>query len=131
VKALPAGEMAEYEGLSLIRYKDKYIFAGSGVAGLNPTDTTYAVADTPLGPYMVKGLMSEKKTWRSQLSSFAVISETNTLLALCEQWLIGPDGQPAPAEKSTQLWLPVSFDPNTGTARMRYVREWDPSRPQE
>jgi hypothetical protein len=131
VKALPAGHLTEYEGLSMARFKDKYIFAGSGVAGLDPTETTYAVADAAIGPYTVKGLMSEKKTWRSQLSSLTVIPETNTLFALCEQWLIGPDGQPITAEKSTQLWIPVSFDPKTGTARMRYVKEWDPSLTQE
>lgn len=48
-----------------------------------------AVADAPMGPYEVKGLMSEQKTWRSQISSFCHIPETDTLFALCEQWLIG------------------------------------------
>lgn len=131
VKALPAGHLKEYEGLSFVRYKGKYIVAGSGTAGLDPTDTTYAVADAPMGPYTVKGLMSEKKTWHSQISSFCLIPETDTLFALCEQWLTGPDGKPAPAERSTQLWLPVTFDPTTGTARMQYVGQWDPRRKQE
>jgi hypothetical protein len=125
VIALPAHREG-YEGLSLTRFKGKYILAGSGVAGLDPTDTTYAVADAPMGPYTVKGLLSEQKTWRSQISSFCHIPETDTLFALCEQWLTGPDGRPAPAERSTQLWLPVTFDPQTGIARMRYVEQWDP-----
>ena len=29
-------------------------------------------------------------------------------------------------ERSTQLWLPVIFDPKTGIAQMRYVEQWDP-----
>ena len=39
-----------YEGAAIAKYKGKYIVAGSGVLGWNPTDTTYAVADAPLGP---------------------------------------------------------------------------------
>jgi len=130
VKVLPAGGHHSYEGLSMARYKGKYLYAGSGVAGLDPSDTTYAVADAPMGPYTVKGLMSEQKTWSSQISSFCHIPETDTLFALCEQWLTGPDGQKVTAEASTQLWLPVSFDPVTGIARMQYTRQWAPRLPQ-
>ena len=36
---------------------DDYIAAGSGVEGWNPTDTSYAVADAPLGPYREMGRM--------------------------------------------------------------------------
>ena len=48
-----------HEAAALIRYKGKYIAAGSGVEGGNPTDTRYAVADAPLGPYREMGLMSQ------------------------------------------------------------------------
>jgi hypothetical protein len=115
-----------HEGSSMALYKGKYIVAGSGVAGLDPTDTTYALADSPLGPYVEKGLMSEQKTWNSQISAFVYLPETDLLFAMNEQWLLGPDGQRAPAEQSTQLWLPVSFDPGTGVARMQFVEQWDP-----
>lgn len=132
VNALPAGDGKRYEGLSLARFKGKYLIAGSGVEhGLDPSDTTYAVADAPLGPYVVKGLMSEQKTWRSQISSFCLIPETDTLFALCEQWLLGPDGQPAIAERSTQLWLPIALDPKTGIAKMLPLKQWDPRQAQK
>jgi len=49
------GRQKQYEGAALIRYKGKYIAAGSGVEGWNPTDTSYAVADAPLGPYREMG----------------------------------------------------------------------------
>ncbi|RPJ19309.1 MAG: hypothetical protein EHM35_20815 [Planctomycetaceae bacterium] len=127
--ALQAGGGKSYEGASLIRYRGKYIVAGSGVEGLKPTDTTYAVADSPLGPYTYKGLMSQQKTWRSQISSFFYLSESDQLIALCEQWLIGPDGKRVPAELSSQLWLPVTFDPDTGIAQMQHVEQWDPWAP--
>ena len=113
----------------MVRRKGNYIVAGSGVAGLKPTDTAYAVADSPLGPYTYKGLMSQQNTWNSQISSFFYLAESDQLIALCEQWLIGPDGNTVPAELSCQLWLPVSFDPGTGVAQMHHVTQWDPWKP--
>ena len=124
--ALQAGGGRVYEGSSMVRYKGKYIVAGSGVAGLNPTDTTYAVADSPLGPYTYKGLMSQQNTWSSQISSFLYLAESDRLIALCEQWLTGPNGERVPAEQSCQLWLPVTFDPASGAAKMEHVPQWDP-----
>jgi Glycosyl hydrolases family 43 len=115
-----------HEGSSMVLYKGKYIVAGSAVVGLDPSDTTYALADSPLGPYVEKGLMSEQKTWNSQISAFVYLPETDLLFAMNEQWLLGPDGKRAPAEQSTQLWLPVTFDPTTGVARMQFVEQWDP-----
>lgn len=116
----------QHEGSSMALYKGRYLVAGSLVAGLDPSDTYYAVADAPLGPYEYKGLMSEQKTWNSQISAFVHIAESDRLMAMCEQWLIGPDGKRAPAEESCQLWLPVSFDPKTGVARLDHVAQWDP-----
>lgn len=124
--ALPAGEGKFYEGESMVRYKGKYLIDCSSVDGLNPTDTTYAVADSPMGPYTAKGLMSEQKTWKSQISAFFYLEESDRLTAMCEQWLTGPDGKRAPAELSCQLWLPVNFEPATGTARMQHVNRWNP-----
>jgi hypothetical protein len=132
VVALPAAGRNTYEGVCLARFKGKYIACGSGVVGLKASDTTYAVADHPMGPYVVKGLMSEQRTWGSQISSFCYIQETDGLFALCDQWLTSPDGQPtARAEQSAQLWLPVIFDASKERAQMRYVEQWDPRAEQE
>jgi hypothetical protein len=117
-----------HEGAALIKYKGKYIAAGSGVEGWNPTDTSYAVADAPLGPYKEMGLMSEKRTWSSQISNFVHVKESNILFAMCDQWIAGGAGadRSLPHDRSRQLWLPVDFDPATGVAKMRHVSEWDP-----
>jgi hypothetical protein len=124
---LQGSKESQYEGVCLARYKGKYIVAGSGVVGLAPSETSYAVADTPMGPYRAKGLMSENKTWNSQVGSFFYIRESDRLMALCDQWLIAPDGSPVQrSEQSAQLWLPADFDPATETAKLRYVKEWDP-----
>ena len=125
--ALKSGQRSRrHEGAALIRYKGKCIAAGSGVDGWNPTDTSYAVADAPLGPYHEMGLMSEKKTWSSQISNFVYIAESDKVFAMCDQWFRGPYGEGVEIDKSCQLWLPVSFDPASGAAKMLHVKEWDP-----
>ena len=120
------GRGKRHEGAALIRHRGKYIAAGSGVRGWNPTETSYAVADAPLGPYREVGLMSEQRTWNSLLSNFVHIAESDRVFAMCDQWFRGPAGQRAPIDKSCQLWLPVSFDPKTETAKMLHVDQWGP-----
>lgn len=50
----------------------------------------------------------------------------DTLFAMCDQWFRGPQGERVPIDKTLQLWLPVTFDPQTGVARMQRVNEWQP-----
>ncbi len=120
------GKSKRYEGAALIRYKGKYIAAGSGVEGWNPTDTSYAVADAPLGPYREMGRMSEQRTWNSQISNVVYIAESDKVFAMCDQWFRGPKGERVPIDESCQLWLPVSFDPVSGAAKMLNVDAWNP-----
>ena len=120
------GRQKRYEGAALIRYMGKYIAAGSGVEGWNPTDTSYAVADAALGPYREMGRMSENRTWNSQISNFVSVAESGKVFAMCDQWFRGPMGERVPIDESSQLWLPLSFDPATGMAKMLYVDEWSP-----
>jgi hypothetical protein len=89
-----------YEGVCLGKYKRKYIAAASGVAGLGPSESTFAVADQPLGPWRVKGIISEQKTWNSQIGSFFYLKESDTMIVLCDQWLKGPKGERVPAAGS-------------------------------
>ncbi len=113
------------EGSAMIKYRGKYIVAGSGVRGWSATETVYAVASSPLGPYSEKRVMSEKKTWRSQISNFLYIKETDTVMAICDQWWAGPKGY-GDLEESRQLWIPVSFDPATDEAKMIHKEQWTP-----
>jgi hypothetical protein len=119
------GSGQQYEGAAIAKYKGKYIVAGSGVMGWNPTETTYAVADTPLGPYSAPRGMSEQWTWKSQISNFLYVHESDTLIALCDQWWMGPAGR-NDLEQSRYLWLPVVFNPTTRQAQMVYGSEWHP-----
>jgi hypothetical protein len=72
------------------------------------------------------GLMSEQRTWNSQISNFVYIAESDKVFAMCDQWFRGPQGQRVPIDQSCQLWLPVSFDSMTGVAEMQHVKGWDP-----
>lgn len=119
VVAIPSGG----EAPAMARYKGKVIIAASGVNGWAPTETSYVVSDSPLGPYSKPDIMTEQRTWGGQITSFLHIRETDTLIAMCDQWW-NPDK--TDLNKSRYLWLPVDVDPETGTARMKYRKEWNP-----
>jgi hypothetical protein len=70
------------------------------------------------------GMMSENRTWNSQISNFVYIAESDKVLAMCDQWFRGPKGERVPIDESCQLWLPLSFDQATGVVKMLYVDEW-------
>ena len=112
-----------HEAPAMIKYKGKYIVAGSGVDGWNSTETDYSVSSSPMGPYGEQKRMSENKTWNSQITSFLLIKESGILMGMFDQWWI-PDS--ANLNKSRYLWLPVSFDPGTEIAKIDYLEKWDP-----
>ena len=114
-----------HEAPAMIKYRGQYIIAASGVNGWAPTETAYAVASRPLGPYGEPKQMSEQRTWDSQLTQFVLFPETDTLMAMCDQWWV-PDKKDL--NKSRYLWIPVDFDPARGIARMEYRAVWTPLR---
>jgi len=114
---------ARHEAPAMIKYRGKYIVAGSGVQGWKGTDTLYGVADSPLGPYTQKKQMSEKWTWDSQITDFVYVAESDLVFAMCDSWW-NPDGKDL--NKSRYLWLPVTLDPTTNTAGMLYREQWKP-----
>jgi len=126
VIAMKSDAEHRYEGSAMAKYKGKYVVAGSGVQGWNPTETSYAVADSPMGPYTLMGTMSEQRTWKGQISNFLYVAESDILIAMCDQWFRGPEGERVSIEESLQLWLPVQFDPQTGEARMKQLEQWFP-----
>jgi arylsulfatase A-like enzyme len=123
--AHPTPGLDAYEGSAMIKCKGKYIVAGSGVCGWGISPTTYAVASSPLGPYSEPKVMSDKDTWGSQISNFIYIRETDTVMALCDQWWSGQNPR-SDLEASRYLWLPIMFDPETGNAKMEYSEKWNP-----
>ena len=81
------------------------------------------------GMWYVKKCITEpflrSKTWDSQVTDLIYLKESDTLVALCDQWWI-PDKQDI--NKSRYLLLPVELDPKTSTARMIFRKEWSPLR---
>jgi hypothetical protein len=126
VVAMASDDSNRYEGSAMAKYKGKYIVAGSGVQGWNPTETSYAVAPSPLGPYGEARLMSEKRTWSGQISNFVYVKESDVLLAMCDQWFRGPNGEKVAIDGSSQLWLPVEFEKETEIAVMKHLKSWNP-----
>ena len=114
------------EAPAVVYYKGKYLFAGSGVEGWDPTETTLVYADSPMGPYSPKQVISCNRTWRSQITDMVHIPEADYVLVMCDQWKYPyPDN----IDRSRYLWLPLRFDPQTGQARLDYRATWDPMRP--
>ena len=117
---------ARAEGAAMGKYKGKYIVAGSGVRGWAGTETDFAIAESPLGPYSKKQRASEQNTWGSQISNFLYIKESDTLMALCDQWWAGNNDGQRDLEASRYLWLPFAFDPAQGTGKLEYKKQWNP-----
>jgi beta-galactosidase len=115
-----------HEAPAMIKHMGKYIVAGSGVRGWAATDTHYAVASSPMGPYGPKKRMSEEKTWGSQITDFVFVRESGRLFAMCDSWW-NPDKEDL--DRSRYLWFPVEFDPSTEMARMVPDMEWAPFTP--
>ena len=111
------------EAPSMIKYKGKYIAVGSGVHGWAGSETVCSVADSPLGKYKKQDNISEKKTWNSQVTDLFYLKESDTVMALCDQWWI-PDR--SDINKSRYLLLPLHLDSQTGTAKMKYYEKWNP-----
>lgn len=111
------------EAPAMIKYKGKYIAVGSGVHGWAGSETVCAIADSPLGKYKKQENISEKKTWNSQVTDLIYLKESDTVMALCDQWWI-PDR--SDINKSRYLFLPLHLDPKTGKVKMKYYKEWQP-----
>lgn len=108
----------------MARVGDRYLVAGSGVHGWRPTETQYALAASPLGPYGEVRVMSREKTWRSQITDLVPLGTPGgRLMVMCDQWYI-PD--PDNLNRSRYLWLPVAFDAAGDTACMDYADSWRP-----
>jgi hypothetical protein len=81
------------------------------------------MADSPLGKYKKQKIISENRTWNSQVTDLIYLQESDTVMALCDQWWI-PDK--SDINKSRYLFLPVNVDSTTGAAKMKYHEKWNP-----
>ncbi len=110
----------KHEGSAMFKVGGKYIVAGSGVKGWAGTDTHYAVANHPLGPYSEKRLLSEagNDTWGSQISNFFA-GKAGEVFALCDRWWRDAGGRPtADLNASSYYFLPLLFDSKRNEFRL-------------
>jgi hypothetical protein len=108
---------------AMVRYQGKYIVAASGLKEWSATETHYAVASSPLGPFGEKKCMSRNNTWQSQITDLVYIKESDNLMVMCDQWWF-PDS--SHVNKSGYQWLPVMFDADKEIAQIKYVEKWNP-----
>lgn len=120
------GLTKKQESPAMVYYKGKYILAGSGVDGFGPTDVSLVYGDHPMGPFSEKQVVTENRSWKSQITDMIVIPEADYILVMFDQWFV-PD--PKNIDKSRYLWLPMEFDPKTGKAKIHYLESWDPNNP--
>ena len=67
--------------------------------------------------------MSEQRSLGSQITSLFYVQESETLVAMCDQWLTPDRGE---LNKLRYLWLPVEVDAAAGTGQMVYRDRWNP-----
>jgi hypothetical protein len=111
------------EAPAMIKHKGRYIAVASGVHGWAGSETVCAVADAPLGAYKRQADISEQKTWNSQVTDLIYLEESDSVMALCDQWWT-PDK--ADINRSRYLFLPLYLDSDGGTVRMEYLETWAP-----
>ncbi len=121
--AIALNNEPSHKAPSMIKYKGKYIVAASGGKEWSASETYYAVASSPLGPYGEKKCMSKENTWQSQITDLVYIAPANNLMVMCDQWWI-PDS--SHINGSRYLWLPVQFDSETEIAQIQYMEKWNP-----
>lgn len=116
------------EAPAMIKYKGKYVAVASGVHGWAGSDTVCATADSPLGNYKKQADISVNRTWSSQVTDLIYLKESDTVMALCDQWWI-PDRKDI--NKSRYLFLPLDLDEKTGKVKMEYRDKWNPLNPRK
>ena len=123
-----------HEAPAMAKYKGKYLVAASGVTGWGGTANDYAVASSPSGPWSAQKVLTSSNQWGGQITSLLHLKESDTVLAMFDQWWTTRDEHhiKPPAAGSTDLnesryvWLPVAFDPATETAKVPFHKEWNP-----
>lgn len=123
-----------HEAPAMVKFKGKYLVAASGVEGWGGTVNDYSVADKPTGPWSAPRTLTGKNNWGGQITSMLYIKESDTVLAMFDQWWITKDEHHVtrPPTGSTDLndsryvWLPVDFDPATGAAQVTFRSKWNP-----
>jgi maltose/maltodextrin transport system substrate-binding protein len=128
-----------HEAPAMSKYKGKYLVAASGVEGWGGTVNDYAVADKPIGPWSPPKTLTGKNSWGGQMTSMLYLKESDTVLAMFDQWWVTQDEhhvtRPKPGatalNDSRYLWLPVDFDPQSETASVSFRKSWRPFEPKK
>jgi len=116
--------VGEYrEAPAPFKYKDKYYLISSGCTGWTPNEADFAVADSMLGSWEMKGNPcvgdGAEQTFRSQ-STFVlpVADKPGCFIYMGDRW------SPRRLSDSRYIWLPFKFD-DDGAIEIKWLDEWD------
>ena len=110
------------ESPAVFRHSGRYFFVGSGCTGWAPNAAEYAVADSPLGPWTVRGNPcagpGADTTYGGQ-NTFVlpVAGRPGAFILMLDIW------NPADLRDSRYAWLPLRVDGDTLSAEWR--DSWD------
>lgn len=115
------------EASAMFLYNDKYYMITSGCTGWNPNQAQYAVADTPLGPWTVKGDPCigdyDKDTFYTQSTCVIPVDpENGKYIYMGDRWY-NTSVNGGDLSDSRYVWLPIEFGSNDRIA-IRDYNDW-------
>jgi hypothetical protein len=106
------------------KHRGRYYMITSGLTGWEPNEALYAVADSPMGPWELKGNPcvgpDAELTFHGQ-STFVLplAGKQDTYLFMADRWIREN------LRDSRYLWLPLEFDGNEPVIRWMNQWEWE------
>jgi len=99
------------EAPAVFKHKSKYYMISSGCTWWDPNEAEYAVADTPLGPWEVKGNPcigkdADKTFYAQSTHVLPVNGSSNTFIFMADRWKEEDLGD------SRYIWLPFTIEDN-------------------
>lgn len=120
IRALPGKQR---EAPAMFKYDGKYYLMTSGATGWDPNQASYAVADSVLGDWTIKGDPSvgqgANTTFQSQSTYIIPVDpENGKFIYMGDRWNSGN------LKDSRYIWLPLEFD-QEGDMMLKWYDKWD------
>ncbi|WP_256009051.1 glycoside hydrolase family 43 protein [Desertivirga xinjiangensis] len=110
------------EAPAVFKHNEKYYCITSGCTGWAPNPSEYAVADSPLGEWQVKGNPAKGEGAQTTFNAqgtfvIPVQGKANTYIFMADRWLNKE------LKNSSYVWLPLQVKPD-GSLEIYYKKEW-------
>lgn len=114
------------EGPAMFKYQDKYYMITSGCTGWAPNQAAYAVADSPIGPWIRMGDPCVGDTNHNTFSTqstcvIPVDADNGEFIYMGDRWYNPDNG--AKLSDSRYVWLPIEFG-SGNTIMIKNYSDW-------